>query len=167
MSVDQYVLLREEQDKEAAFRWNSLNEIRKSKASVQDKILKYFRANIGSAITGEELRYLAGDKNEWPRRVRELRTELGWPIVTRMQGRPDLPVGVYVLEEDKQAPEHDRRITDGVRAEVLTRDGFSCKVCGWKHADIVPSDPRKLLELHHILEHVRGGKNEADNLVTL
>jgi hypothetical protein len=31
----------------------------------------------------EELKYLAKDKKEWARRVRELRTEQGWPIVTK------------------------------------------------------------------------------------
>jgi hypothetical protein len=80
---DQYVLMRAEQDRQAAHRWNLLNEVRRKKASVTDKIIEYFRKNVGQQITGEELKYLAKDKKEWARRVRELRTEQGWPIVTK------------------------------------------------------------------------------------
>jgi len=54
-----------------------LNEIRKKNVSVTEKIIEYFRKNVGQEITGEELKYLAKDKKEWARRVRELRTEKG------------------------------------------------------------------------------------------
>ena len=100
----QYVLVREEQDREAAFRWHMLNGMRRGRGSVQSKILEYLRANVGQEVSGEELKYLAKDKSSWPRRVRELRTEQGWPIKTKSSGRPDLRIGAYVLEADKQAP---------------------------------------------------------------
>jgi hypothetical protein len=164
---DQYVLMRVEQDREAAHRWNTLNQIRKSKASVTDKILEYFRGNVGKQITGEELKYLAKDKSEWARRSRELRTEQGWPIVTKSSGREDLPVGVYVLEEDRQSYEHDRAIPDAVRVAVLERDGFKCTECGWNRAMLSPDDPRKMLELHHRKHHKDQGENTFENLVTL
>jgi hypothetical protein len=167
VGVDDYVLVREEQDREAAYRWNLLNTIRNQPGSVQSKILTYLRQNAGHLVTGEELRYLAKDKSEWARRVRELRTEQGWPIVSRMQGRSDLPIGAYVLEEDKQAPEHDRKISDPVRIEVLNRDSFACRICRWKRDDFHPDDPRRSLELHHVIHHVRGGGNSAENLITL
>ena len=77
-------------------------------------------------LPAKELSYLANGRTEWARRVRELRTEEGWPIVTKNAGRGDLPVGVYVLEEDRQAYEHDRKIPDDIRVAVLTRDNFSC-----------------------------------------
>lgn len=164
---DQYVLMRAEQDREAAHRWNVLNEIRKKKISVTDKIIEYFRKNIGREITGEELKYLAKDKKEWARRVRELRTEQGWPIVTKNSGRDDLSVGVYVLEEDRQAYEHDRSIPDSVRVTVLQRDRFKCSKCGWHRGMLSPDDPRKMLELHHRQHHKDKGENTVDNLVTL
>lgn len=164
---EEYILMDETLDRDAAYRWNIANTIRKSDGSVKEKVLRFFRANVGNRVTGEELRYVANDKTEWARRTRELRTEEGWPVVTRSQGRDDLPVGVYILEEDRQAPQHDRRIPDGVRVEVLARDGFACRKCGWRHADLVRSDPRKLLELHHRIHHVHGGENAAENLVTL
>lgn len=166
MGPSDYILLSVEQDRDAAHRWHLANEIRREKSSVRDKILKYFRRNVGQKITGEELKYLAKDRSEWARRVRELRTEYGWPIVTRNTGRPDLEVGVYLLEADRQSPEHDRRIPDPVKREVLRRDGYQCRNCGWSHDDWNRSDPRHL-ELHHKNPHAQGGDNSAENLETL
>jgi len=164
---DQYVLMRPDQDRQAAHRWNVLNEIRKKDLSVMNKIIEYFRKNVGQQITGEELKYLAKDKKEWARRVRQLRTEQGWPIVTKNSGRDDLAVGVYVLEEDRQAYEHDRLIPDPVLVAVLQRDGFKCKTCGWHRSMLSPDDPRKMLELHHRQHHKDKGGNTIDNLITL
>jgi 5-methylcytosine-specific restriction endonuclease McrA len=167
MRPTHYVLLSPEQDRDAAHRWNLLNEIRKSALSVKNKILRYLRENVGRPILGEELRYLARDRSEWARRIRELRTEEGWPVASRQTGRPDLPVGVYVLERDQQAQPHDRHIPDPVRAAVLSRDGFACRVCGWKREMARPEDPRRYLELHHVQEHKSRGENTKENLITL
>ncbi|PFH09726.1 5-methylcytosine-specific restriction endonuclease McrA [Collimonas sp. PA-H2] len=168
IKTDEYVLLNGERDKQAADRWFQANTIRKLKGvSVQDKILKYLRANVGSPVTGEELRYVANNRSEWARRVRELRTEEGWPVATRTSGWPELAIGTYVLEEDRQAPAHDRTIPDDVRVKVLERDQHSCQKCGWNHKQLNPSDPRRLLELHHKVHHAQGGENTEANLITL
>ncbi|SCH81377.1 HNH endonuclease [uncultured Clostridium sp.] len=164
---DQYILMRVEQDRDAAHRWNVLNEIRKKKIAVKDKLIEYLRKNVGVQVTGEELSYLAGEAKEWARRIRELRTEDGWPIVTKNTGRLDLPVGVYVLEEDRQAYEHDRKIPDAVRVAVLERDHFKCSKCGWDRSMLIREDPRKMLELHHKRHHKDGGDNTVENLITL
>jgi hypothetical protein len=166
MKPNEYVLLSAEDDRDAAHRWHVANMIRKQRGSVRDKILKFLKANVGRRVTNEELRYVAGDKTEWARRVRELRTEFGWPIATKTTGRPNLGVGVYVLQADRQSPEHDRSTPDDVRREVLRRDGYRCKACGWSHDEWNPSDPRHL-ELHHIEHHVKGGENVEGNLKTL
>ena len=166
MKPNEYVLLSAEEDRDAAHRWHVANTIRKERGSVRDKILKFFRANVGHGVTNEELRYVAGDKTEWARRVRELRTEHGWPIATKTTGRPDLGVGVYILQADRQSPKHDRNIPDDVRREVLRRNGYKCKSCGWSHDEWNPSDPRHL-ELHHVTHHVKGGANVKENLKTL
>lgn len=164
---DQYVLASPEQDRDAAHRWNVANEIRRRPLSVKDKIIAYLRANVGKPITGEELKYLAKDRSEWPRRARELRTEDGWAVATKQSGRPDLPVGVYMLEHERQAQEHDRHIPDDVRVAVLTRDKFSCTECGWNRSQMTPEDPRRFLELHHNIYHRDGGENTLENLTTL
>jgi hypothetical protein len=166
IKAHQYILTSQTQDKVAAYRWRVANHIRKTDLSVRNKLLEYFKKNIGDQISGEELRYVADEKTEWARRVRELRTEFGWQIATKTTGRPDLPVGFYVLESDRQAPEHDRKIPDPVRREVLQRDKYKCHSCGWSYEQWNPSDPRHL-EAHHIKHHVKGGKNIAENLITL
>lgn len=166
MKPNEYILLNAEEDRDAAHRWNVANTIRNKRASVREKILQFLRANVGRVVTNEELRYVAGDKTEWARRVRELRSELGWPIATKTTGRPDLGIGVYILQADRQSPEHDRHIPDDVRRELLRRDGYKCKSCGWSHDEWNPSDPRHL-EIHHIKHHVKGGENAEGNLQTL
>jgi hypothetical protein len=166
MKTSDYVLLDTEQDREGAHRWNVANTIRKQRGPVREKILEFLRTNVGRSVTGEELRYVANDKTEWARRVRELRTDFGWPVATKSTGLPDLPVGVYVLQADRQSPEHDRHISDDVRGEVLRRDGYECKRCSWSHKEWNPSNPRHL-ELHHIEHHAKGGRNIKENLKTL
>lgn len=166
MHADDYILISTEQDLEAAYRWNVAKEIRNKQISVRDKILEYMRVNVGKFVTGEELRYVAKEKTEWARRVRELRTEYGWPIVTRSSGRPDLSVGTYLLEQDRQSPAHDRNIPDAIRGKVLRRDEYKCRRCGWTHDLWNRSDPRHL-ELHHVQAHVSGGENTEENLITL
>lgn len=163
---DDYVLVSSEQDRDAAHRWNLANEIRSRTASVRDKILEFLRRNVGKPVSGEELRYVAGDRTEWARRVRELRTEFGWPVLTKTTGRPDLEIGSYALAQDRQSPAHDRTIPDPVRRAVLMRDKHRCNNCQWHHALWNPSDPRHL-ELHHVKQHIHGGKNTPENLIAL
>ena len=173
MQVDDYMLRSPEPNEEAARRWAVAKEIRNTNQGVKKKILEYFRRNVGSEVSGEELSYLAKNRTEWARRVRELRTEEGWPIVTRFTGDPNLPMGVYVLQQDRQAPVHDRKIPDQVRGDVLQRDEYKCQFllddsskCGWNFDQWNRADPR-ILELHHVTHHARGGSNEADNLITV
>lgn len=167
MRSGDYVLLSPERDEEAADRWQLANDIRnRDDLGMRDRLLRYFRENVGKPITGERLKYVADDKSTWARRIRELRTERGWPISTHYSGRPDLPPGVYVLEEDRQLPAHDRKIPESVRRSVLQRDNHKCQDCGWTHDDWNRSDPRHL-EVHHLVHHAEGGANEPENLVTL
>jgi len=166
MGTSDYILLSSNQDRDAAHRWYLANEIRRENIGVRVKILKYFKNNVGQKVTGEELKYLAKDKSEWARRVRELRTEYGWPVVTKNTGRPDLDIGIYLLEADRQSPKHDRKIPDNTKRLVLRRDNYECTVCKWSHKEWSRSDPRHL-ELHHKKHHAKGGKNIESNLITV
>lgn len=168
LPTDVYMLMELEPDLEAAARWQLKNQIRKSNMSVQDKVLALLRANVGKPVNLEELKYVANDKSEWARRVRELRTEEGWPVLTKQTGMENLKVGQYVLAEDRQKPPHDRNIADGVRRAVLMRDGNQCQrpSCGWTPILWNPSDPG-FLEPHHIKPHKEEGRNTVENLITL
>jgi hypothetical protein len=165
MRSDEYFLRVDQQDEAAAGRWKFAKKLKNSDLGTKAIMLKYFRHYVGQAITGEELDYVT-DIQAWPRRIRELRTEHGWPIYTSVTGRPDLPVGTYVLEEDRQAPPHDRKIKDRDRRTVLQRDEYTCQDCGWTHEKWNKSDPRHL-EVHHLVHHANRGPNTPDNLLTL
>ncbi len=95
-----------------------------------------------------------------------MRTEYGWPVMTKNTGRPDLGIGIYLMESNRQSLEHDRKIPDAVRSAVLRRDGYKCTLCSGSHSEWNPSDPRHL-ELHHKKDHVRGGENTEGNLLTV
>lgn len=49
-------------------------------SAAREAILTYLRYKLGTPVTKEELRVIAGI-DEWARRVRELRVEHGWPII--------------------------------------------------------------------------------------
>lgn len=164
MGPNDYALIDPKQDLEAAHRWHLANDIRKRPLSMKERIIRYLRSNVGKKVTGEELRYVARG-SEWARRIRELRTEDGYPISTKLSGNPHLQIGVYVLEEDRQTPKHDRRVPEPLRREVLRRDRYACRNCGWTHDDWNKSDPR-FLEVHHKIHHADGGLSQPENLIT-
>jgi len=76
-------------------------------------------------------------------------------------------MGEYVLESAKRVSEpHDRKIPFDVQKEVYARDKNTCQLDGWTHDRWTKKDPR-ILELHHIKQHVAHGPNIAKNLVVL
>jgi hypothetical protein len=166
MKPDDYILLDPRQDREAAHRWKSANRIRKLDLSIKDKLLMFFKENVGNEISGEELRYIAKNKTEWARRVRELRTEEGWPVLTKTTGMPELPVGIYVFTKDRQSPKEDRAVKDDLRRDVFVRDKYTCRSCTWNPQQWNRSDPRNL-EAHHEVPHSKGGATTKENLITL
>lgn len=162
---DQYVLETVEPNEQEAQKWRTANEIRRRGGSARDKMLALLRAYVGQPVTTEQLAYVAPGRDK--RRVRELRTQLGWRVVTRQSGRPDLPANVYVLESEDQLPPHDRTIPDNVYDGVLVRDGQRCRRCGWSVDQRAPSARKQFLEVHHVEHHRDGGANNSENLVTL
>lgn len=163
---DQYVLESVEPDTEAAEKWRTANRIRKQSGGSRDRVLALLKAYVGKPVTGEQIAYVAGAR-EAARRIRELRREYGWRVVTKQTGRPDLPSGTYILENLEQLAEHDRHIPDDVYDAVLERDRNRCRRCGWSVEARSTAAKRQFLEVHHIIYHHEGGKNVAGNLVTL
>lgn len=167
LKADQYILVTTTTDTDAARRWHIANRIRRSGGSTTSRILAFLRENVGKVVTTEELAYVAKNKKEFARRVRELRTEQGYSIATKVTGRPDLRVGEYILlSRDRIAEPHDRNIPIEVQRAVYDRDHNSCRACSWEISQWVPADPR-ILELHHLIAHAQGGANSVENLLVL
>jgi hypothetical protein len=161
-----YILERDEPDGAKAELWHTVNTIRRSDASARDKMLALFQAlPIGQPVSTLQLRYVTDNKDM--RRVRELRTEYGWRIMTKNTGMPELKTDQYVLVDPEPMAEHDRHIDVETVVKVLQRDKNRCKKCGWHPDQRVSGDPRQYIELHHINWHSEGGTNETGNLATL
>jgi hypothetical protein len=107
--------------------------------------------------------------SEWARRVRELREQEGWLILTHNDSA-DLKPGQYLLPEKptERAVKFDRVISARLRAEVLDRNGFTCQMCGLSPGDVDPITRRKVrLHIGHIKDKSLGGKDELSNLRAL
>lgn len=141
------------------------------KPGSKERIRKFFLENIGRIVTSIEIRDAAGTEvSEWARRVRELREDEGWPILTH-NDNAGLKPGQYLLKEappKKSTIVFSRAISGKLRAEVLDRNGFTCQMCGLCPGDIDPSTGRKVrLHIGHIVDKSIGGKDELSNLRAL
>lgn len=128
-------------------------------------------AHIGKVVTSIQIRDAAGSGvSEWARRLRELRDEEGWPIVSH---NDDAKLKPNEYRLDGQPPKkHDvafaRGISTKLRAEVLARNGYTCQNCGLGPDEIDPATGRKTrLHLGHNTDKSLGGKDELSNLRAL
>lgn len=140
---------------------------RRSKGA-RAKLREHFLRNIGRVMETEELREVAGGITEWARRVRELRNEEGFQILTH-NDRSALKPGQYLLENPKPQPAFARDISKETRAFVLDRNGFTCQQCGAVAGEPHPYDPSRKtrLQIGHIIDKTQGGTDEPNNLRAL
>jgi hypothetical protein len=131
------------------------------------KLREHFLANVGRVMDSDELRGVAG-ANEYGRRIRELRNEEGFQILTH-NDRSDLKPGEYLLLSRKPLPAFSRDISKELRALVLDRNGFTCQMCGAVAGEVDPYDPSRKTRLHigHIVDKSAGGSDDASNLRAL
>lgn len=129
------------------------------------KLRAYFLAHIGKVLESKELQQIADGASEWARRIRELRTEEGFQILTH-NDRSDLKPGQYLLLDPKPIPAFERSISKEVRAYVLDRNGFTCQMCGAVAGEHHPYDPARRTRLHigHVIDKSVGGSDNASNL---
>lgn len=135
------------------------------------RIRQFLLANVGRVITSIEIRDAAGSEvSEWARRVRELREDEGWEILTH-NDNAKLKPGQYLIKTappQNPAIKFSRNISARLRAEVLDRNGFTCQMCGLTPGEIDPETGRKVrLHIGHIKDKNLGGKDELSNLRTL
>lgn len=136
-----------------------------AKGGARSKLRSHFLANLGKVLESAELRKVSGNISEWARRVRELRTEEGFQILTH-NDRSDLKPGQYLLETAKPQPAFERAISKETRAFVLDRNGFTCQMCGAVAGEPHPYDPSRKTRLHlgHIIDKSMGGTDDVSNL---
>ena len=132
-----------------------------SKALILDILL----SNIGTVLDSKEIQAASGGASEWARRVRELRDEEGYQILSH-KDRADLKPGQYILETNKRLPAFKRGISKETRAWVLERNGYTCQMCGVAAGDADPlGGPRPVrLTMGHIKDKSKGGDDTPQNL---
>jgi HNH endonuclease len=137
----------------------------KKRLGARSRLRSHFLANIGRVMGSHELSEASGGTSEWARRVRELRTEEGYQILTH-NDRSDLKPGQYLLLDPKPAPAFERSISKELRAFVLDRNGFTCQMCGAVAGEPHPYDEGRMtrLQIGHIIDKSMGGKDEPGNL---
>ena len=136
--------------------------------SSKQKILDYFLANIGRVIDHWELQEASGGAAEWARRVRELRDEEGYQILSH-KDRADLKPGQYLMPTSHRRPAFKRGISKETRAFVLARNGNTCQMCGAAAGDPDPFNRARTIRLTigHIKDKSKGGDDSPGNLRAL
>lgn len=132
------------------------------------RILNFFLANVGKVLDSRDVQKASGWAAEWARRVRELRNEEGYQILSH-RDRAGLRPGQYLLETRERVPAFKRGISKETRARVLERNGYTCQMCG-----VAPGDPDPLggprpvrLTIGHIVDKSKGGDDSPQNLRAL
>jgi hypothetical protein len=131
----------------------------------KQRILEFFLANIGIVVESRDIQAASGGAVEWARRVRELRNEEGYQILSH-KDRADLKPNQYLLETEKRLPAFKRNISKETRAWVLERNGYTCQMCGVAAGDPDPLIPHRTVRLTmgHILDKSKGGDDSPQNL---
>jgi hypothetical protein len=128
-------------------------------------ILEFFLANMGKIVESRDIQAAGGGVVEWARRVRELRNEEGYQILSH-KDRADLKPNQYLLETEKRLPAFKRDISKETRAWVLERNGYTCQMCGVAAGDVDPltSSRTVRLTMGHIVDKSKGGDDSPNNL---
>lgn len=128
-------------------------------------ILEYFLSNLGKVLESRDIQAASGGAVEWARRVRELRNEDGYQILSH-KDRADLKTNQYLLETIQRVPSFKRQVSKETRAWVLERNGYTCQMCGVAAGDPDPLGGNRTVRLTmgHILDKSKGGNDTPSNL---
>lgn len=128
-------------------------------------ILEFFLSNVGKVLESRDIQAASGGAVEWARRVRELRNEDGYQILTH-KDRADLKPNQYLLETIDRVPAFAREISQETRAFVLERNGYTCQMCGVAAGDPDPLGGNRTVRLTigHIIDKSKGGNDTPQNL---
>jgi hypothetical protein len=135
------------------------------RTSSKQLILAFFLDNLGKVLESRDIQAASGGAVEWARRVRELRNEEGYQILSH-KDRADLKPNQYLLETRKRSPAFKRNISKETRAWVLERNGYTCQMCGVAAGDPDPFNSSRTVRLTmgHIIDKSKGGEDTPQNL---
>lgn len=135
------------------------------KSGSRQLILDYFLANLGEVVESRDIQRASGGAVEWARRVRELRNEFGYQILSH-KDRSNLKPNQYLMETGKRLPAFKRGISKETRAWVLERNGYTCQMCGVAAGDLDPLGGSRSVRLAmgHIIDKSKGGDDSPSNL---
>lgn len=138
---------------------------KKNRARTQ--LREFFLKNVGRVVDTKTLREVAGI-SEYARRIRELRNDEGYRILTH-HDRVGLKPGQYILEDPHPRPVLAGGIDAQKRARILARNGYTCQACGLGAGDPDPLDPERRVRLHidHVIPKKEGGTDDDSNLRVL
>lgn len=139
-----------------------------AKKGSKQLILEYFLKNLGKVLHSKEIQKASGGAVEWARRVRELRNEDGYQILSH-KDRSTLMPNQYLMETIERVPSFKRDISKETRAFVLERNGYTCQMCGVAAGDPDPMGTSRTvrLTLGHIIDKSKSGVDEPYNLRAL
>jgi len=128
-------------------------------------ILEFFLKNVGKILHSHEIQEASGGASEWARRVRELRNEDGYQILSH-KDRANLKPNQYLMEYIDRLPSFARNISKETRAQVLERNGYTCQMCGCAAGDPDPQGGNRTVRLTmgHIIDKSKGGNDTPQNL---
>ena len=131
-------------------------------------ILEFFLHNIGKVLESKDIQKASGGAVEWARRVRELRNEDGYQILSH-KDRASLKPNQYLMETIGRVPAFTRGISKETRAWVLERNGYTCQMCGVAAGDPDPQGGNRTVRLTmgHIIDKSKGGDDSSQNLRTV
>jgi HNH endonuclease len=128
-------------------------------------ILEFFLRNIGNVLESKDIQKAGEGAVEWARRVRELRNEDGYQILSH-KDRANLKPNQYLMETIERIPAFARSVSKETRAWVLERNGYTCQMCGVAAGDPDPLGGNRMVRLTmgHILDKSKGGDDTPQNL---
>ena len=140
------------------------------KLSSKNRIKAYLKGRVGKKTTAYQIQEVA-QATEWARRVRELRNDEGWPILTHNDDN-SLKPGEYRLAWEPPEPDDyhfTKPVSTRVRALVIERNGYTCQMCGAGAGEPDTQNPGRKVRLHigHIVDRSHGGDDTPGNLRAL
>ena len=112
----------------------------------RDRLRHYFLTHLGEVIDTDTLAEVAGTR-AYARRIRDLRNEEGYRILTSRDRPGLLHSGQYLLEDPVPHPVK-LGIAPGDRNRALAASGYLCSRCGLPGGAEDPTDSRKRVSLH-------------------